>query len=422
MKKVILAVLVATTLAVIIGVTAHYSGSGYVVFSFAEYTLETSFIFAAGTAALSFFVFYYIVRVLSHLFSLPSYMSDRHLFRKGERSKNALIKGLIEMSEGRFEQAEKILIKHANQSDTSLLNYLMAARAAQQLAAYDRRDEYLRLAHESTPSADMAIGLTQAELQLSHKQFEQALATLNHLSSVSPKHGYVKKLQARTYQQLEDWEHLNLALDGVKKYKAMSAREFEKIESESFIGMLKATIKQVDGDKSERIWQQLPKNLKRNTKLTCLYTSYLHSCRKDEEAEVLLRNFLSDNWDDELALLYSELEVSNNKRQLETAETWLHHNARNETLLLVLGKLSIKCEFWGKAKNYLETSIGLQPLAEAYLVLAQLLEEKMDSPEEAQKLYRLGLMSSVGKDSASHQYSNQLIAEKSQKPVLKMIQ
>ena len=414
--------LMATTLAVIIGVTARYSGSGYVVFSFAEYTLETSFIFAAGIVALSFFVFYYFIRIMSHLFSLPGYMSDRILFRKGERSKNALIKGLIEMSEGRFEQAEKVLIKHAKQSDTALLNYLMAARAAQQLGEYDRRDEYLRLAHESTPSADMAIGLTQAELQLSHKQFEQALATLNHLSNVSPKHGYVKKLQARAYQQLEDWEHLNLALDGVKKFKAMNVDEITKIETESFIGMLKASIKQVDGDKSEQIWQKLPKYLKRNVELTYLYTDYLHSYHKDDEAEVLLRNFLSDGWDNDLALLYSDLEVSNRKRQLETAETWLHNHSRNETLLLVLGKLSIKCEFWGKAKNYLETSISLQPLTEAYLVLAKLLEEKMDSPEDAQELYRLGLINSVGKVSQNHQYSTQLRSDKNQKPVLKMIQ
>ena len=359
---------------------------------------------------------------MSHLFSLPGYMSERHLFRKGERSKNALIKGLIEMSEGRFEQAEKVLIKYANQSDTALLNYLMAARAAQQLGEYDRRDEYLRLAHESTPSADMAIGLTQAELQLSHKQFEQALATLNHLSGVSPKHGYVKKLQARAYQQLEDWEHLNLALDGVKKFKAMNADEIAKIETESFIGMLKTSIKQVDGDKSEKIWQNLPKNLKRNAELTYLYTDYLHAYHKDDEAEVLLKNFLSDSWDNGLALLYSDLKVSNSKRQLETAETWLHSHARNETLLLVLGKLSIKCEFWGKAKNYLETSIGLQPLAEAYLVLAKLLEEKMDSAEDAQELYRIGLINSVGKGSEKHQYSAQLRSEKNQKPVLKMIQ
>ncbi len=422
MKKLILAILIATTLAVIIGVTAHYSGPGYVVFSFAEYTLETSFIFAAGIAALSFFVFYYVMRILSRIFSLPSYMSDRHFYRKSERSKNALTKGLIEMSEGRFEQAEKILIKHAEQSDTSLLNYLMAARSAQQLAAYDRRDEYLRLAHESTPSADIAIGLTQAELQLSHRQFEQALATLNRLSSVSPKHGYVKKLQARAYQQLEDWEHLSLAISGIKKYKVMNADEIEKIEVAAFTGMLKASIKQVDGDKSEQIWKQLPKNLKRNAELAYLYADYLHMHDKDDEAESLIRSFLSDGWDDELAMLYADLNVSNSKKQLETAETWLHSHARNENLLLVLGKLSIKCEFWGKAKNYLETSIGLQPLDEAYLVLAELLDEKMDSPKDAQKLYRLGLINSVGRNSENHLYTRQLKSEKHQKPFLKMIQ
>ena len=215
---------------------------------------------------------------------------------------------------------------------------------------------------------------------------------------------------------------MNLALDGVKKFKAMNADEIESMEAESSIGILKAAIKQDDENKSERIWQQFSKNLKRNVDLTYLYTNYLHFHHKDDEAEVLLRVFLSDGWDNKLALLYSDLETSNSKRQLETAETWLHNHARNETLLLVLGKLSVKCEFWGKAKNYLETSIGFQSSAEAYLILAQLLEEKMELPEEAQKLYRLGLVNSVGKGFESRQNSSQLSSDKSQKPILKMIQ
>jgi len=422
MKKIILAILLATVLAVIIGVTTHYSGPGYVVFSFSEYTLETSFVFAAGAIAVSFFIFYYVIRVLSYMFGIPRYMSRRHFSRKSERSKNALVKGLIEMSEGRFEQAEKILTRHAAQSDTSLLNYLMAARSAQQLAAYDRRDEYLRLAHESTPSADIAIGLTQAELQLSHEQFEQALATLNHLSTVSPKHGYVKKLLAHTFQQLEDWDHLTEALEGVKKYKVMTPEELHSIEVESFVGMLKMSIKQVDGDKTEEVWHRIPKHLKTNAEIIYLYANYLHSVHKDEEVEALIRNYQSDNWSDELALLYSELNVSNCKKQLETAEVWLHSNARNACLLLVLGKLCLKCEFWGKAKSYLESSIGLQPLAEAYLVLAKLLEEKMDMPEEAQKLYQQGLINSVAGSSGALGEDSHKKLESYQRPLLKIIQ
>jgi hypothetical protein len=36
------------------------------------------------------------------------------------------------------------------------------------------------------PSADVAVSLTQAELQLADHQLEQALATLKHLRSVAP--------------------------------------------------------------------------------------------------------------------------------------------------------------------------------------------------------------------------------------------
>ena len=421
MKRIILAILLATILSVIIGVGAFYNGAGYVVFSFADYTVETSFIFMAGFIAASFFVFYYFIRILSRLLHFPDYMSQRHSNRKSERAKDALVKGLIEMSEGRFEQAEKILLKQAGSSNTSLLNYLMAARSAQQVAAYDRRDEYLRLAHEATPSADIAIGLTQAELQLSHKQYEQALATLNHLSSVSPKHGYVKKLQARAYQQLEDWDNLGPILEDVRKMKAIEESQLEKDEIEAYYGMLKGSIKQVDGEKTNRIWQTIPKRLKINAELIHIYCRFLLKSNKGEEAEILIRNQLSSSWNDELAMLYSNLSVGDCTKQLETAETWLHGQSRNPILLLVLGKLCLNCQLWGKARGYFESSIGIKPGSEAYLKLAELLDTKMDEHEESQKMYRLGLLNAV--DSQCEKKNMAISGDnKASRPLLKVIQ
>ncbi len=420
MKRLILTILLATVVSVAIGITAFKYGAGYVVFSFADYTVETSFIFMMGFLAVGFFVFHYVLRILSNLLYLPDYMSHRHSARRAERSKNDLLKGLIEMSEGRFEQAEKILIKQASSSGTSLLNYLMAARSAQQLGAYDRRDEYLRLAHDVMPSADMAIGLTQAELQLNHKQFEQALATLNHLSNVSPKHGYVKKLQARVYQQLGDWESLGPVLTELRKMKVIEEEQLEKDEIQAYAGMLKNSIKQVDGEKTESIWQQVPKRLKANTQLVVIYSSYL--AKSDpEQAEALIRNSLSEKWNDELAVLYSNLKVEDAIKQLETAETWLHNQTRNPILLLVLGKLSLNCQLWGKARSYFETSISVRPTAEAYLKLAELLDDKMDEPEEAQKLYQLGLLNAVDHQ-FSGEYKNLRIENRTNKPILKIIQ
>jgi len=422
MKRLILAILLATVLAVLIGVIALYKGPGYVVFSFAEYTVETSFIFMLGFAATAFFIFYYLLRIASRLLHIPGYMNRRHSERQSERSRSALVKGLIEMSEGRFEQAEKILLKHVELSDTSLLNYLMAARSAQQLGAYDRRDEYLRLAHESMPSADIAIGITQAELQLSHQQYEQALATLNHLSTVAPKHGYVKKLLARVYQQLGDWDSLSPVLNDVRKLKALKDDKLDSAELESYFGMLKNSVKYADVAKAEKIWQQIPKRLKSNADLILLYVNHLHKHDKENDAEVLIRNHLSHQWNSELALMYAKLNSDDCKKQLETAETWLHNQQRNAVLLLVLGKLCLKCQLWGKARSYFETSISIKPLAESYLELARLLEEKMDSPEEAQKMYQLGLMSAVENQTDSSLLNIKSVDEKASKPILKVIQ
>ena len=425
MKRIIFALTIATILAVTIGLAAYTFGPGYVVFSFGEFSLETSFIFMLGFFAILFFIFHYSIRVLSILFKIPDYLGLRYSKRLAEKSRNALVKGLIEMSEGRFEQAEKILLKQVTHSDTELLNYLMAARSAQQQGAYDRRDEYLRLAHKAMPSADIAIGITQAELQLSHNQYEQALATLNHLSSIAPKHGYVKKLQARVYKQLHDWDNLGTLITGIKKQKLIPVEELNELEIETYKGLLSNAIKQGNKDDIASIWQQIPKNTRDNADVLSLYVNYLINIDNHNEAESLLRSYLSRHWHESMVRLYAQLNTSKPQQQLETAETWLHNHSRSASLLLVLGKLCIKSKLWGKARNYLETSLSIKPLPETCLTLAMLLNDKMEDANKVQALYRQGLKLAVSEGQGnetlliSENYSSGLDKEA---PVLKIIQ
>lgn len=426
MKRIILAILVATTLAVAIGLIANRFGPGYVVFSFAEFSLETSFIFVMASITILFFVFHYFIRILSLLFKVPEYLGLRYSFRQAEKSRNALVKGLIEMSEGRFAQAEKILLKQVVHSDTALLNYLMAARSAQQQGEYVRRDEYLRLAHESTPSADIAIGITQAELQLSHNQFEQALATLNHLSSIAPKHGYVKTLQARVYKQLNDWDQLGELIQDVKKSKLITSEKISELEIETYTGMLNNSIKQLDSERTEHIWHVMPKNIKDNTKLFSLYITYLFNSQKHDQAETLLKHHLNNKWDETLLLLYSKLDSSRPQQQLEIAESWLQGHARSAVLFMVLGRLCIKNQLWGKARSYLETSLDIMPLADTCLTLASLLDEKMEDAQKSQALYRQGLNLAVNQSDLGEQKASlserAILTKEKETPVLKIIQ
>jgi len=391
MKRILLAVIVAVSLAVSIGVLSYYNGSGYVALSIFDTSIETSFVFFMAAIAVAFFIFYYVVRSLSYVLKIPDYLGLRYHRRLAEKARNALLKGLIEISEGRFATAEKMLLKQVEHSDTALLNYLIAARAAQQQGAYERRDEYLRLAHESTPSADIAIGITQAELQLAHQQYEQALATLKHLQGISPRHAYIKKLLARVYQQLGDWENLVVLLPDIHKSSLMSDVQMQQLEVETYTGLLSSSIKQAVDEKISAVWKDIPKELKNNIDLLELYIDYLMTANQDDEAATLIQKYLAQQWHESLLLKYARLNVNQIHKQLEQAEVWLQQYSRSAILLLCLGQLCIKAELWGKAKNYLETSLSIKTMAETYLALAVLLEDKMEEHDAAQNLYRQGL-------------------------------
>ena len=177
---------------------------GFVVFGYRHWTLETSlglFLLAlvAGFAAL-----YFLIRLGLHTLGFSPRLRNWRSARRRRHAHKQLSQGLIALSEGRWDVAEKRLARSAAACDVPLLNYLGAARAAQQLGLDDARDRYLRQAHDSDPAAELAVGLTQAELQLAHNQLEQALATLGKLRDIAPRHTHVLRLLMKLYRQLSD--------------------------------------------------------------------------------------------------------------------------------------------------------------------------------------------------------------------------
>ena len=204
--------------------------SGYVLLSFGRYTVEMSLALLILFLVALFLALYLGIRLIVRTLHLPADVHEWKQKRGTRLAQQAMTRGLLEMSEGDWRGAEKRLVRFADRSETPLLNYLAAARAAQLQGAHDRRDGYIRLAHETMPSADVAVSLTQAELQLADQQLEQALATLKHLRSVAPKHTYVLRLLRRLYEQLGDWEHLRELLPELRRRKVEDEGELRLLE------------------------------------------------------------------------------------------------------------------------------------------------------------------------------------------------
>ena len=167
---------------------------GFVLLQYGQWSLETSLIVFVAMFLLLLLAGYFLLRSTLFLKQSPARLANWQQQLRHKRASQALTKGLITLEEGRWAEAERLLARHAGNSETPLLHYLAAARAAQKQSAPARRDNYLKLAHETTEGADIAVGVVQAELQLSAGQKEQALATLQHLRQVAPKHPYVLQL------------------------------------------------------------------------------------------------------------------------------------------------------------------------------------------------------------------------------------
>ncbi|MGD2118166.1 MAG: heme biosynthesis HemY N-terminal domain-containing protein [Chromatiales bacterium] len=380
----LLALLIGTTLALLV-----LRDNGYVLIGYDVWTVEGSLALFVLLDAILFTALYLGIRFVLRLWHMPSQVRHWNHQRQLRRAQRALTRGLLQMAEGDWKGAEKRLIRYATSAETPLLNYLAAARAAQLQGAHDRRDSYLQFAHESMPSADVAVGLTQAELQLAHQQLEQALATLKHLKSIAPKHVYVLKLLSELYQQLGDWSQLKELLPELKRRKAGSAEQLEHLE----IRVHEYSLEQAASKELAELrhsWKQIPRKQRHTTALIQAYVRHLLSFNATDDAIKVLQESLRQQWDNELVTTYGNITAADTGKQLSIAEGWLQQQANNPVLLLTLGRLSLKARLWGKARSYLEASTNLQASADAYQELGNLLEQ-MGEHDAALVCYRKGL-------------------------------
>jgi HemY protein len=366
------------------------SDNGYILIGYKQWSVEGSLAFFMILNLLLFIALHYLVRAVVRLWSIPRGVHNWKEQRASERARRELNQGLVELSEGHWQSAEKKLTRHAERSDAPLLNYLAAARSAQQQNAHDRRDHYLQLAHESMPSADVAVGLTQAELQLAHAQLEQALATLKHLRRIAPRHTHVLKLLKELYERVGDWKELNNLLPELRRYKVVDERELQTLELSMHRRLLEEAAQSQDLQALIAAWKSFPATVRENEEMVTRYAHHLKERGADDQVEALLQQAIERNWSDELVELYGRVDASDASAQLRHAEGWLKGQPGNARLLLALARLCLKNRLWGKARSYLEASIGAKPSVPAYRELGFLVE-RMGEQELAMTLFRAGL-------------------------------
>lgn len=204
--------------------------TGYVFIAYNHWSAETSLWVGIGIIIVVFIALYTLLRLIVQTSRLPNRLSSWKRMRRYREVRQTTQRGFCELITGDWQKAEQSLLKAAKLSQYSLIHYLFAAKAAQALQAFDRRDDYLRQAHLSAPHSEIVVGITQAELQIESGQWEQAMATLKYLHQLSPKQVRVLELLKRTCLNLNDWTQLKSLIPQLKKAKLCSVNELKEWE------------------------------------------------------------------------------------------------------------------------------------------------------------------------------------------------
>lgn len=364
---------------------------GYVLISYDAWSLETTLTLLIAALLALHFALYYLIQLLATLWHFPERLHDWSSRRKSNRARGNLHLGLLALAEGRWKIAERYLVKRVKSSEAPILNYLGAARAAQQMGNLDKRDQYLQQAHQCSDTTDLAVGLTQAELQIAQGQLEQALASLNRIGKTGRKSHYVLNLLKNIFLEFRDWQSLYELLPELRKYHAINEQAIEQLEIQVLTNLIRLSGEKNDLESLRSTWALMSKTLRNNENILLTYTGYLETLDAGDEAEILLRKTLKKNWSQPLVLQYGFTKGGNSHKQLAYAEAWNKQHNNDPVLLLTLGRLCKRNQELEKAREYLKSSIEIEPTTEAYRVLGELLESCGDK-EAAMRSYRQGML------------------------------
>jgi len=339
---------------------------------------------------------YIFFSLLKFIFGLKKRLKNRRNAKLSLRAKQELTKGLVQFTEGRWEESEYLLLNNVAHSETPLLNYLAASRSAHMQEAYDRRDDYLKTASEQGDDAQIAVAVSQSEMQFSSNQLEQSRATLIRLLEASPKHPYALKLLAKVYYQQEDWNNLFTLLPDLDNLSLIKDKDNKKYQRTALTGIFHSLARKKDIKSLHALWKKLPNNLHQNPEFILLYCEALSDAGDSQQSNKLLIDNITRKPDEKLFERYGLIEHENLGNAIKEAEKWLLDNSKSPMLLLALARLNRGYQLWGKSKSYYNASLNFSPSSAVYLELAELLEE-LSEHENAQLCYKQGLEYNIHK-------------------------
>ncbi|ANI29666.1 protoheme IX biogenesis protein [Yersinia entomophaga] len=364
---------------------------GYVLIQTDDYNIETSITKLTIMLVGLIFVLYLIESVLRRMFRTGARTRGWFIGRKRSRARKQTKAALIKLAEGDFKQVEHLLTRNAEHAEQPMVNYLLAAEAAQQCGDEFRTNQYLERAAEVADTDQLPVDITRVRIQLAQGQIHAARHGVDRLLELAPRHPEVLRLAEQAYLRTGAFSSLLEILPAMQKIQLHTAAEISALEQQAYIGIMNQCMAEEGSDGLKRWWHDQNRKIRHNVALQVALAEHLIECNDHEVAQQVILDGLKRQYDERLILLIPRLKSGNPDPLEKALRQQIKQHGATPLLNSTLGQLMLKHGEWEQASEAFRAALQQRPDGYDYAWLADAYD-KLHRPEDAAQVRREGLM------------------------------
>lgn len=365
---------------------------GYVLIQTDNYNIETSVTGLVIVLILAIVVLFAIEWLLRRIFRTGAYTRGWFTGRKRRRARKQTERALLKLAEGDYRQVEKLMTKNADHAEQPVVNYLLAAEAAQQRGDEIRANQHLERATELAGNDLIPVEITRVRLQLARNEDHAARHGIDKLREVTPRHPEVLRLAEQAYIRTGAWGSLLEIIPSMAKAGVGDDEEHRAaLEQQALIGLMDQACADQGSEGLRSWWKNQNRKIRHLVALQVAMADHLIECDDHDAAQQIIIDGLKRQYDDHLLLPIPRLKTNNPEMLEKTLRQQIKTVGDRPLLWSTLGQSLMKHGEWQEASIAFRAAIKQRPDAFDYAWLADSLD-RMRQPEEAATMRRDGLM------------------------------
>ena len=319
---------------------------GYVLIQTDNYNIETSVTGLAIILILAMVVLFAIEWLLRRIFRTGAHTRGWFVGRKRRRARKQTEQALLKLAEGDYQQVEKLMAKNADHAEQPVVNYLLAAEAAQQRGDEARANQHLERAAELAGNDTIPVEITRVRLQLARNENHAARHGVDKLLEVTPRHPEVLRLAEQAYIRTGAWSSLLDIIPSMAKAHVGDEEHRAMLEQQAWIGLMDQARADNGSEGLRNWWKNQSRKTRHQVALQVAMAEHLIECDDHDTAQQIIIDGLKRQYDDRLLLPIPRLKT-NNPEQLEKVLRQQIKNVGDRPLLWsTLGQSLMKHGEW----------------------------------------------------------------------------